>query len=332
MNKKLIIGILTILLLGWIGLSSYWFSQRIKHNSYSQESRKESANPGEETTTMSKPAFVVSDDESFSISNPNPIYFAVGRSGIHVPDTLTSAFAKLALFLLNNEDKSLNINGLYSKSEPSSERIGRERAESVRDYLVYNHGLDAESITLSAVEKEHVYTENNKTYGPVELFIHSTKTTDTLEEETEEITVTEITNELETNTDFPEEISISNSNNVDPSVLRKVKRKQTMYYPPGNFYVNSTRELDRYFNYLKKYFDQNPEGKIEITGYSDTELGASAAKKEGHEKAIMVKKYLMKEHKINSKNLETSGSTRQAEQNSDMEKAKNRKVTFELIN
>jgi len=43
-------GILTILLIGWIGISSYWYSQRIKHNSYSQEIRKESANPEEETS------------------------------------------------------------------------------------------------------------------------------------------------------------------------------------------------------------------------------------------------------------------------------------------
>lgn len=327
MSKKVIIGVLTAVLLGWIGLSSYWYSKKLNQNNFGVNQGK---NNGIGNSNENKPMFAVSDGETFSISNPFTVSFFQGRSGINVPDTLTSEFAQLAVFLMNNDEKTLNIEGLYSASEPSDELIGLERAQSLKEYLVYNHGLNPNKISISPKETDQLYIENQQAIGPIHLSIQSIEpqTNNTL---SSSISEAEITEELEENADSINEVSISNSTNIDPSVLRKVKRTYTMYYPPNSFYVNSTRELDRYFKYLQKYFAQNPSGQIEIKGYSDFDGNSAELKQIGKEKAELVKKHLIKEYKINSKNLKTSGASRQSAPTSTMEKAKSRKVTFEYI-
>ena len=223
MNKKVIIGVLTILLLGWIGLSSYWFNTKVNCNSNHGEYLENGQLLNLDEKNLTRPMFKVSDGESFSISNPYTISFYKGKSGINVPDTLTSEFAKLAVFLMNNEEKILNIEGLFCKKEPSDNQIGQERANSLKEYLVYNHGLDAEKIITTAQKSNTLYFEENQTIGPIILSIYTTTATN--DTNINEISGTEITEELEDNADTLKEVSISNSTTIDPGILRKVKRK-----------------------------------------------------------------------------------------------------------
>ncbi len=322
MGKRGIIFLLIFLLIGWIAGNSYWYVCKIRKNCGDCEPITEIQDTIDPILIkMEKPLFTISDGESFSISNNQNISFSRGKSEITVPDSFSSDFAKLAEFLNNNDQKTLNIEGLFSKSEPSNSKIALERSESLKSFLITNYGVNSEKITTSSQEVQELYTEDNTTIGALSYSIVSPELID---EDTTEIIVETIEPIEEPVTSATE----TNHSNVDAAVLRKVKRKYTMYYAPNSDYVNTTSEMERYFKYLTKYFKQNPEGIIEIKGYSDADYDIKSV---GREKAEMVKRYLIKEHKMNPRNLRTKGSSSQSPQSDDLDKARNRKVIFSLI-
>ena len=329
MSKKGILWFLILLLIGWVAGVSYLYVCKIRKNCETCITCKEKTDTPSDTSQiltdeiLGKPSFLLSDGESFSISSNQNISFPVGKSDITIPDSLASNFAKLAEFLNNNYQKTLDIHGLYASSEPSDESIGMKRAEALKSLLVNNYGVNSDKIVISSQEVKAVYSENGSTIGPLMYAIVSPQEENTSTETSSETDIAE-------NNTSPDNGSESNHMNVDSSVLRKVNRKYTMYYAPYSDYVNSTSEMERYFKYLRKYFKQNPDGLIEIKGYSDVVDDENGIRIEATKQAEMVKNYLIKEHKINPRNLRVKASTNQIPQYNDLDKAKNRKIVFSL--
>lgn len=329
MGKKGIIFLLVLLLIGWIGATSYVYVCKIRKDCNTCSDCDEMSATQDSTSTnenvieiAERPAFMISDGESFSIYSNQNITFSTGNSDITIPDSLASNFAKLAEFLNNNEQKTLTIEGHYASSEPSDEETGLNRANALKDILINHYGVNTSKITTKAVEANNIFSENNRTIGPLAYSITSP---------VGEIIDTVMVSETENTETVAENNATTSKPSVDEKVLRKVKRRYTMYYAPNSDYVNSTSEMERYFKYLTKYFKQNPDGLIEIKGYSDVEDNEEGIKREAIHQAEIVKKYLVKEHNMNPRNLRTRASTTQIPQYDDLDKAKNRKIVFSLI-
>jgi len=92
--------------------------------------------------------------------------------------------------------------------------------------------------------------------------------------------------------------------------------------------------LDSYFKNLRKYFGQNPDGMIEISGHSSDGSNSYDNRKIGEDRARSMRNYLVKKYGLNRDNFKIRGrGDSQLVDNSDTDiaKARNRRITFKFI-
>ena len=127
---------------------------------------------------------------------------------------------------------------------------------------------------------------------------------------------------------------VETENNIDFDLIRRVKEKQVMYYPSNHFEVKSTHSLEEYFNSLKQYFYQNPEGLVQITGFTNQTSDASLSKLQSEKYAEKVKKHLIAEYEMNPRNFRIKGkghSKLVSSSETESGKVKNRRIEFSFI-
>jgi len=349
MSKKGIAILLLFILLGWIAFVSYWYVCKIRgHCLYKVEvienhGKKIPSNTFTDDTLIpiEQPKFFIEDGDLFSLSNNENISFVNGTSEVTIPTLLSKDLEKLADFLKKNENKNLRLSGLYKNEGSNNIELGSERADKIKDYFATIFEIDKNRIITETKLVSELIEDANHTYGAIEFdIINKPIVAEEVENKKIEPTIEEIKEvpkelavekkETQPKTTTPIE-SFSTTSGVDAAILKAIKKKFTMYYPPNTFYMNTTSSMDSYFKKLAKYFKQNPNGLIELKGYSDYENSDISLKSIGKEKATRVKNYLVKNYGINPINLKTKGSSRQEPQFSEIEKAKNRKVTFTFI-
>jgi OOP family OmpA-OmpF porin len=336
MNNKVVSSILFILLLGWIAGVSYWFVCKMRDNcenpiELNSDETLGSDNLVVEKITMNK-NFSINDGDVFNLDSSANISFSEGQSNLNVPDSLTKNFAAIQEYLSNNEDKNLKLTGAYTESEGSE--VGMARANSLSDFFIANYGMEASRVSTSSklVDELYINPNNSRTEGGVEFDFEKNVTatgenTDTISEEI--LAVEEPVKEEVTKT-------YSSTQKVDSRILSKAKRSQMVYYPPSGFDIepNITDDLDSYFRNLKKYFGQNPDGVIEISGHSADGSNSYDNKKINEARARSMRNYLIKKYGISKDNLKIRGrgdSKLVDYSGSDMAKAKNRRITFKFI-
>jgi outer membrane protein OmpA-like peptidoglycan-associated protein len=313
MNKKLLISLLIILLPGWIAGCAYWYvcksrkSSEIKiaNNCYSIINDKHT-NSVLEISEIKEPVFLISDGNIIISESLSNISFISGTADIKIPDSMETEFNKLATYLKNNPNKNLKITGLYSNTD-NSDSLGIARANSMVNYFKTNKGISTDRMITSSSASKGLY---QKIMGGIEYEIIS---------KTEQIAIEE---------------AVIAPRNIDPSLKRKVKRRQTMYYPLTHFEIDPTYALEKYFKNLNKYFEQNPEGLVQITGHTTTKGDNSLSKYYSKKYAEKVKKYLISEYKMNPRNfrIKGRGDTRPVtSSDTDLGRAKNRRIEFSFI-
>lgn len=336
MNNKVVSSILFILLLGWIAGISYWFVCKMRNNCKnpieltSDETSSEDTIEKEKITTNRD--FSINDGDVFNLESSANISFSAGKSDLSVPDSLTKNFAAIQEYLSNNENKNLLLTGAYTENEGNE--IGLARANSLSDFFITNYGMEASRISTSTkkVDELSINSLTNRTEGGVEFDFEINKTI--IDESN---IVTESSNNIsEEPTKEEATKTFSSTKKVDSRVLIKAKRSQMVYYPPSGFDIepNITDDLDAYFRNLKKYFGQNPDGIIEISGHSDDGSNSYDNKKISEARARSMRAYLIKKYGLKRENLKIRGrgdSQLVDYSGSDMAKAKNRRITFKFI-
>ena len=312
MNKKLLISLLIVLLSGWVAGCAYWYVCKFRKNCKTELIKSCISNIYEKITPLelknseiTKPTFSISDGDLIIYESLSNISFISGTAEIKIPNSIEIGFNKLATYLKNNPNKNLKITGLYSNTD-NSDSLGMARANSMINYFEINKGISADRMIASASASEDLY---QKIIGGLKYEIVS---------KIEPIVV--------------EEVLIATSN-IDPSLKRRVKRRKTMYYPLTHFEIDPTYALEKYFKNLKKYFDQNPEGLVQITGHIAKE-GDALGKYHSKKYAEKVKKYLISEYEMNPRNFRVKGrgdSRPVASSDTDLGRAKNRRIEFSFI-
>lgn len=122
-----------------------------------------------------------------------------------------------------------------------------------------------------------------------------------------------------------DETSIS----IDSKILKSVKSNQVMYYSASQFEINTNNNLEIYYNNLKEYFDQNPEGLIQITGHTERNDNISFSKEQSKKYAEEVKKHLVSEYHMNPRNFRTIGSATSSD--TDLGTEKKSRIEFSFI-
>lgn len=334
MSNKVVSRILFVLLLGWIAGVSYWFVCKMRNNCESTTDLVDDATDFAEAIEIEKiianKTFSISDGDLFNLESENNVSFSVGKADLSVPDELTKNFAAIQEYLGNNEGKNLLLTGLYADNEGNS--VGEARAQSLSDFFTNNYGIASSRISLASkrVDEFSINEENNRAEGGVEFSFENL-----VNESAESPIIAEETAPTEIQEEKVIE-KVSSSRNVDSRVLRAAKSSKMIYYPPNGFDIepNITEDLNDYFRNLKKYFDQNPDGVIEISGHSEEGSSPYENKKMSEAKAVAMRSYLMKKYRIKRENLKVRGrgdSELIDYSGTEMAKAKNRRISFKFI-
>lgn len=137
-----------ILLLIWIGGSTWWHVCNIKQlcNNDSQPTNNK---------RIELPAgLVITDGGRFQLAMPGNFSFAKSDD-IANRNSLDAQLDTLALYLLNNPDRHLDITGYYSAEEQNGTafpNLGIARAEGIKEYLTLK-GVPLASMTSTGVQK-----------------------------------------------------------------------------------------------------------------------------------------------------------------------------------
>ena len=310
MNKKILISLLFILLTGWIGGCAYWYDFKIKKNfetglinDFLSDSYEEVSNYELEEIKITKPSFSISDGGIIISESLDNISFISGTAEMETPDSMEEGLNQLATYLKKNPNKKLKIKGLHSNTD-NSDSLVKARVNSVVSYLETKKGITENRIIVSTSCSEGLY---QKTIGGLEYEI--------------------ITNIEPT----VEEGFVST---IDPNLKRRVKRRQIMQYPLTHFEIEPTYDLEKYFKHLKLYFDQNPEGLVQITGHTALKINDSLNRYHSKKYAEKVKKYLISEYGMNPRNFRVKGrgdSRPLSSSETDLGRTKNRRIEFSFI-
>lgn len=326
MNKKLLISLLVILLTGWIAGSCFFYICKIRKNCGSElvnidvnefDNNFPTLNK-EERSIIEKPTFSISDENILISRSSVNTSFEKGTSKLEVPDSMIDGLNQLATYLKNNPDKKLKITG-FSLSSNNNESLGIDRANSMISYIKSHQDIPTDRFIAESSTSDGFYLDNetNRIIGGLEYEIIKQNY----------ISIKDSTTEID-QTDY------SIHYEFDKSLQRRVSGKRTLYYPLTYFEVEPTYELEKYFENLKTYFEQNPEGLVQITGHTD---GHNEELSEGHQSKIYaetVKTYLVSEFEMNPRNFRVAGrgnSKPASKSNTLMAKAKNRRIEFTLI-
>ena len=327
MNKKLLVTLLFILLAGWIAGSCYWYVCKVTKNCTGELVDDVDTDDFKEVDStvsivknqlQNKPTFSITDGDVVISENSTNISFNSGTAEIDIPNSMEKSLKKLTDFLNENPDKSIKINGLYANSD-DSDALGISRANAMANYFKTKQGISEERIITTAKATDGLFEnkETQKIIGGIEYEILSLK-------------IDSDANQVEdTNKDV-------NTTNIkfDPDLKNKVDGRKIMYYPLTQFEVEPTYELEKYFKNLKKYFDQNPDGLVQITAHTEAKGDPSGSLYDSKKYAEKVKNYLISTYKMNPRNFRTKGqgdTKPVTDSDTNLGKAENRRIEFSFI-
>jgi len=107
--------------------------------------------------------------DDFKINSKTNFEFNYNSDELVSPENVSAeVLNKVSQFLADNTDKTLSIDGLYSKTETNNTgqtTLGIARAASIKDYLVDNYNFNEAQLRLNsrAFKSGSCYNKNTKT-------------------------------------------------------------------------------------------------------------------------------------------------------------------------
>lgn len=308
MNKKLLylIGIgITIL----IGTYFYWLlcckacEEEAANNQVTKEI-KELTTPKQKPATYN--AFVVNDVDGKKIINTSD-NFNFEASGLQfikpVTAVLDTEISNLKEYLSVNADKTITIEGFYTSSETNASafpNLGLARANAVKNYFV-SKGISSAIVNTSGTLNDDLVADSLQVFhGPLAFTL--------LQKKDNSDAINQLTQELKDN----------------PLILN---------FKTGQANINLTNEQREYFAKIARYLDKVPEGKINVTGHTDSQGDADLNLKLGLDRANFAKNYLIKNATIPADKIAvfSKGEAEPIADNSTSEgQAKNRRTVISI--
>ncbi|HMB63838.1 MAG TPA: OmpA family protein [Eudoraea sp.] len=250
--------------------------------------------------------FTVSDGD-FNLHTADNFNFKVSSATFLEPlsqQVRDSIVPGLKNFLTENENKVLNITGLYRQDDVNNTAfpdLGLARANDVKNYFV-SRGIPSAQINTGGKIMPEMVPNGDVFLGPVEYSI--------------EVTAVDIEAEMKV---LHERIT------TDPLVL---------YFETAEATISLTEEQRQKFAEISRYLDKVENARCEITGYTDNEGGPETNIKLGQERADFAKAYIMSNGIPASKiKAESKGSADPVASNETEEgRAKNRRTVITIKN
>ncbi len=271
--------LLGILLTILIGTYFYWnfccggdVSSGANHNKeelVDTGTRGEDANASKVSATSNP--FSLNDSEGdFSFnSNDN---FNFGTSGFNIlqpiSETINSGIDKLQIYLGGNENKSIDITGLYVSSEENSSAfpdLGMARANAVKSYLI-TRGIPSSRVNLFGSLSDNMEADGKIYRGPINFGFSE-----------------------------PDDNSAANQK-ADLDALRKRIHADPLIlnFAAAQSSINLTETQRQKIADIIRYLDKSEGGKAIVAGHTDNTGSRAGNISIGQKRANFAKEYLVR--------------------------------------
>jgi OOP family OmpA-OmpF porin len=237
-----------VLLLLWMGGSTYWHVCRIKQLCADDDTPHAGISAGSVTTPAFKvPGLQFADGAAASFNSPGHLSFA--KSGADVnPAGVRALLDSLSSYLKSNPAKRLKLTGFYDSTEQNSStdtNLGIARANSVRAYLA-TLGVPDTLFTIQGGERPDLaFTPaGDSLYGGIQFA-------------------------------FLEEVLVKAQKPVAEEELAKGEKfasifePMDLYFNTGKINYIKTAETNEFLQKTKAYLKEHPDQKLVVTGHTD---------------------------------------------------------------
>lgn len=290
---------LLFLLLGWIGLGSYFLACPTCNK---VEAKPKEVIPVAPVKEKEKMVWNVNDGDRFNAGSARHFTFPITSADPNVPPKTQTAFNNVSDYLKDNTDRQLLLTGYYKEDENQSyagqyANLGVARAEAIKANLVSNGAPADNIITTGLADYSLKFTAKNLLRNGVEFNFRGS------------------------------------------SDLEKIRERLTatpyrIYFATGSNQVNMDQELKTYFADLKYYVSQVGDAAIEVSGHTDNVGSLGGNTRLSKKRATEIKSYMVRqgvrENAITS--VVGEGPNKPlATNDTDEGKAKNRRVEIIVI-
>jgi len=258
------------------------------------------ADEGEENTSFALGNWLVNDDNEFSTNSANHFSFNKNNAAfLPLPVGLKSSVNETALYLKNNENRSLDITGYYTNDEKNESlftNLGMARAENVKNLLL-GAGVSATQININGK-----LLPNNKWLGE---------------------------NTFNKGIEFG--FSAKNAEDLRISEIKKrlLGKPVTLYFETNSDNIKLTETQRKDFTDLIYYLDRVPNATLAIGGHTDNVGNVDSNVKLSKKRADIVANYINKRGGIAKNKMAMQGfgpNKPVTSNNTDEDRQKNRRV------
>lgn len=231
--------------------------------------REEDANASKVSTTSNP--FSLSDSEGdFSFSSNDNFNFDTSGFTILRPisETINSGIDELQIYLVGNENKSIDITGLYASSEDNSSaflNLGMARANAVKNYFI-TRGIPSSRMNLFGGLKDNMIAKGKVYRGPVSFGFSEA------------------------------DANFAANEKVDLDALRKIIQADPLIFnfATAQSSINLTEAQRQKIADITRYLDKVEGGKAIVTGHTDNTGSRAGNISIGQKRADFAKGYLVR--------------------------------------
>ncbi|RAJ99802.1 OOP family OmpA-OmpF porin [Larkinella arboricola] len=235
-----------VLLLLWMGGSTYWHVCRIKQLCLDDATPSTPVSVATPTRPFTVPGLQFSDGTSTTFRSPGHLAFAKSGADANL-NGIRPLLDSLALYLKSNPDKQLQLTGFYDVNEQNSSsesNLGVGRANSIRAYLM-SLGIPEGQFQVVGAEKPDLsFTPaGDSLYGGVQFA-------------------------------FLDEVLVKEQKSTEEELANgetfaSIFEPMDLYFNTGKIDYIRTAETVKFLEKTKAYLKEHPEQKLLVTGHTD---------------------------------------------------------------
>ncbi|MCF2447384.1 OmpA family protein [Dyadobacter sp. CY345] len=247
-----------ILLIGWMGGSTYWHVCKIKQLCDAPLSTS-TVNTDTNTPTISITPLTITDGTAFNLQSPGNFGFAKSGADANLSG-VQAEIDSLASFAAANPGKIITITGLYSSQETNATsfpNLGIARAAGIKTYLT-GKGLPDSLFILNGKLSDAITFSPDSMSGGIDFT-------------------------------FAKRIAVTETDLANEQKYESIFKPLDLYFPTASTEYIKTAENGKFLEEAKKFLSENKDKKLLLTGYTDSDDSAEWNLKLSKKRANIVK-------------------------------------------
>lgn len=280
-------------LLIWIGVSTWWHVCQVK------QLCADTSQSAEVASTEPAAGLTITDGSRFSLFLPGNFSFAKSDP-LANRNELDAQLDTLALYLLNNPDRHLDITGYYTADEQNNTsfpNLGIARAEDLKEYLSLK-GVPITSITTNGIQNPglHFSAKGDSILGGLAFGFSNTPVTVAVNDSTatppaSASTVSTSASSMSVSPPNPL-TAVSEEELANAQKYSSIFQPMDLYFKSGSSEYIKTDETKKFFKEAIQFLKNNKDKKLRLVGFTDDQGPEEINKELSRKRANYIKSRL----------------------------------------